>query len=300
MKKYISLLLSLIMILTLSVGCSSEKNDDKNDKSSFSQKLTVDYHYKNIGESTVSSYNKLCNAVLNYETSCKINLTDIDNISLLFYTSFPLYYLVDNLDKNADNTGIIISYKLSEQEHFEKIKQFNDAVEELRLECGHGKVSKDVFLLNVYSYIAQNFTIDVNTTTVAETAITKKGYSSSLSGLFEYLVLSEDIPACHVIKMKNNAPSSMLSCAMLNGNFYFFDVSQEISNTSGRGLKYFAMSSKRALSGKASLCYTDNTELETLDDETFYQLKDCVSFSLDGKTLKANMSDKSFKEFELS
>ncbi len=49
----------------------------------------------------------------------------------------------------------------------------------------------------------------------------KKGMNSTLSGLFEYLLLQNDIKASHLINLETNSIAKMISMAEFNGQKIF-------------------------------------------------------------------------------
>ena len=59
-----------------------------------------------LDESSIKAYEKLCNAVLNYKSEVKYNVSLSDDVNRLFYTSFPQYVLVDGIDFLNDNSGV--------------------------------------------------------------------------------------------------------------------------------------------------------------------------------------------------
>ena len=114
MKKAISLILSAAFVCSLFAACSDKSvNEDGNNKSSENNielKITIDAHYSSLDESSIKAYEKLCNAVLNYKSEVKYNVSLSDDVNRLFYTSFPQYVLVDGIDFLNDNSGVKITY----------------------------------------------------------------------------------------------------------------------------------------------------------------------------------------------
>lgn len=306
MKKTVSVLLCAVLLCCTAAGCTSSGDENTSTKdelqdSSIELKITIDSHYDSMDESAVNAYKKLCNAVLNYETEVKFNTGLTDSVNQLFYTSFPQYILVDGIDFLDDNSGVSITYANDEATHKKKLEQFNSAVSSIMNECGFNSVGKNEYLLNVYSYIAQNFTVDNSVTNVFETVIQKKGMSSSLSGLFEYLLLQSDIEASHLINLEQSSIAKMISLASFNGSTYYFDVAMETDENKGRGLEYFAMDTERAQSSAGDgFVYTDNTEPDYIEDDTYSALETCTSYELSGTKVSANVKgDKDF-EFDLN
>ena len=214
MKKAISLILSAAFVCSLFAACSDKSvNEDGNNKSSENNielKITTDAHYSSLDESSIKAYEKLCNAVLNYKSEVKYNVSLSDDVNRLFYTSFPQYVIVDGIDFLNDNSGVKITYANDKETQNAKLKEFNADISKIMNKCGYGKVGKDEYLLNVYSYIASNFKVDNSVTTVFDTVLQGKGMSSTLSGLFEYLLLQNDINASHLINVDSNSIAKMI------------------------------------------------------------------------------------------
>lgn len=302
MKKAISLILSAAFVCSLFAACSDKSvNEDGNNKPSENNielKITTDAHYSSLDESSIKAYEKLCNAVLNYESEVKYNVSLSDDVNRLFYTSFPQYVLVDGIDFLDDNSGVKITYANDNETQNAKLKEFNADVSKIMNKCGYGKVSKDEYLLNVYSYIATNFKVDNSVTTVFDTVLQGKGMSSTLSGLFEYLLLQNDINASHLINVDSNSIAKMISLADFKGQKYFFDVTSELEDNSGKALKYFAMDTKRAQTGSGFM-FTDNSSPDEIDDETFSKLSTSSSYEISGSKVIVDIKGNDDFEFNL-
>ncbi|MGN1123643.1 MAG: hypothetical protein ACI4RR_04810, partial [Eubacterium sp.] len=232
MKKTASLFLCLVLICTLFSACGEKKTDNENTSNTQSSdiqlKITVDSHYDDMDDSSVRAYEKLCKAVIGYETEVKFNTALTDNVNQLFYTCFPLYSLVEGISFLDDKSGVKISYVNDKDTHLAKIAEFQDAVSRIMTQCGYGKVTSNMYLLNLYTYIAKNVTVDDSVTSVMETILKKKGISSTISGMFEYLLLQAGIKASHVMNLNTDSIAKMMSMAEFNGEWYYFDPSAEI------------------------------------------------------------------------
>lgn len=291
MKKTICFIMCAALLCSAFVGCGNERESVSTDNEIKINdlKITADAHYSDMDESVMRIYEKLCTAVMNYEAEFKFNTAMTDDVNLLFYTSCPLYTLVEGMEYLDDNSGVSISYKYDEEEHTKKIDEFKEAVNEIMTECGYGSVGSNQYLLNLYTYISKTVTIDNSVTTVLDTVINKKGISASVSGMFEYLLLQADISASHIINNDSDSIARMLSMAEFNGCTYYFDPASEISETSGLGLMYFAMDSERAAaSGSGSFMFTDNTEPEDVSDDTYSKLEKCTSYTVEGSEVTAS------------
>lgn len=303
MKKSICIVMCAVLFCSVLAGCSSNNTDrdEDTDASVNDLKITVDAHYSDIDESAVRIYEKLCNAVIEHNSELKFNTAMIDDINQLFYTSFPLYALVDGMEFLDDKTGVSITYKYEEEEHAKKIDEFKAAVSSIMNECGYGEVSNSRYVLNLYTYISSNVTIDNSVTTVMDTVINKKGISASISGMFEYLLLQAGISACHIMNLDSNSIARMLSMAEFNGNVYYFDPASEISETKGKGLVYFAMNSERAtFSSSDEFVFTDNTKPDEITDDSYSKLKTCTSYTVEENKLIADCKSNGSLEVTLS
>lgn len=302
MKKAISLILSAAFLCSVFAACSDKSangnTDDTSSQSNIELKITVDAHYASLDESSIKAYEKLCNAVLNYESEVKYNVSLSDDVNRLFYTSFPQYVLVDGIDFLDDNSGVKITYANDKETQESKLKEFNTDVSKIMNKCGYGKVSKDEYLLNVYSYIARNFTVDNSVTTVFDTVLQGKGMSSTLSGLFEYLLLQNDIKASHLINVDTTSIAKMISLADFKGQKYFFDVTSELEDNSGKALKYFAMDTKRAQTGSGFM-FTDNSSPDEIDDDTYSKLSTSSSYKIENSKVTVDIKGADDFEFYL-
>lgn len=303
MKKAISVFLCATLICSLFAACSDNKNKVQEENSKNNEnielKITTDAHYASLDSSSLKAYEKLCNAVLNYESEVKFNTGLTDDVNQLFYTSFPQYVLVDGIDFLDDNSGVSITYANDRETQEAKLKEFNSAISSIMNACDYGKVSKNEYLFNVYTYITQNFSVDNSITTVFDTAIQKKGMNSTLSGLFEYLLLQADIKASHLMNIDSQSIAKMISMADFNGQKYFFDVTSEIEDNQGKALKYFAMDTARAQSSSQGFMFTDNTNADTIENSTYSKLGMSTSFTVESSKVKVSLRGNDTFEFNL-
>lgn len=293
MKKIISLFLALVLVAAAFSGCSkSEKQNEPETENTV--KITVDTHYSDFDESAVSAYEKLCNAVINGEEEVKFNTSLVDDVNQLYYTGFPLYALVDSLEFSSDNTGYIIKYKNSKEEHIALVKEFNDKILSIMDSCEYGKVSTNTYIFNVYTYITQNFTADSTVLTAYDALLQNKGYSSAINSLFEYLVLQGGGKASHAM---GNVGASIVSLVQFNGTWYYFDPYNEIVENQGKALKYFAMSDS---SMKTTYSYTDGEAVGETGDGSFNELRQSQSFTVDGSKVSVTCQDSTTFDFQLN
>lgn len=287
MKKYISLLLSIIVCLTVFAGCTKSGSDSE-------YVITMDSHYDYVNDTAVRSYEKLCNAVINGEEEVRFNTAHMDEINQLFYTCFPLYPLVESIDILENNTGVGIKYKNDMDKHKELVSQFNDKISDIMKECRYSKVSTDEYIFNVYVYITSNFKIDSSIFTTFDTVVEGKGYNASINSLFEYLVLRGGGKASHII---SSTGSNIMSMVNFAGKSYFFDPAKEIEINSGTALVYFAMDTSRAA---GVFLYTDNTDVEKIEDDSFSKLALSESYTVKKSTVTVQCSDESEFVFNLN
>ncbi|MDE6470973.1 MAG: hypothetical protein K2L19_08150 [Eubacterium sp.] len=158
MKKAISLLLSIILIMSAFTACTKgDSNDSDNNQTSSDigieqVKFTIDSHYENIDESAVRAYEKVCSAVINGEKEVKFNTSLLDDVHDLFYTSFPLFSLVESIQILPDSSGISLTYKNPDEEHKTIVSGFLNKINEIMAQCQYGKVSTDRYIL-IYIHI---------------------------------------------------------------------------------------------------------------------------------------------------
>ncbi|MGN0521616.1 MAG: hypothetical protein ACI4IQ_03145 [Eubacterium sp.] len=300
MKKSLSLILALFLICGLFSSCSSNQNEEETDTADTRELIiTTDYHYSDMDESAVRAYEKLVEAVLNYESEVKFNTALTDSVNQLFYTC-PFYALVDGISYTQDNTGVELKFKNDEQTHKQLINDFKEKINDIMVTCGYGTVNNNIYILNVYSYIAQNVNIDNTYTTVFDTVMYSKGVNSAISSMFEYLLLQASIPACHVMNLNNNGIAKLLSMVKFEGQWYYFDPASEIEKTSGKGLVYFAMDDSRAAvdSDSRQFVYTDQTPVDKIDDKAYSKLKDSQSYTLDGAKVTVQLKGQEDYSFE--
>lgn len=287
MKKAVSIILSMVLILGVFTACSgsSEQNDDAEEFN-----ITVDTHYAEVDESSVRAYEKLCRAVIAGETEVKFNTSLINDVNRLFYTCFPLYSLVEVINITEDSSGVTITYKNSTEEHLSLVSQFFDKVEEIKSACGYGEVGTDRYIFNLYTYFTENVQIDNSVLTSFDTVMQGRGYSSAICSAFEYLVLQGGGKASHIIN--SAGAQNAVSLVEFKGQWYYFNPALDIEKNQGKALTGFAMNSGRA--GTGEFYHTDETPAEEVTDDTFDSLKGSDSFEIDGNSVKVSCGGESF------
>lgn len=280
MKKIVSVLMSILLIAAVFAGCTNKENKtESSDNLQTNSYITVDSHYAFADESVKRAYEKLCTAVIAGEESVSFNTQMLDDISQLFYTSFPLNSLVSSVDLLPDRTGVSIAYKNDIDTHKQLVADFNGRVDEILDACSLNSVSKDRFVFNLYSYITKNFQIDTAVVSVYDVIMNARGAAASINSAFEYLVRCGSGEASHVIN--TNGAGAMISLVKFNSDFYYFDLGSEIEDNAGTALKYFAMNDKRTaayISGTFS--YTDQIQVGTVTDDSYDKLQTSASYTV--------------------
>ncbi len=286
MKKIISICISICLLICVFAGCSKD-NDDKQIKE---LPVVYDSHYANYDSSAVSAYENLCTAVMNGETEVKYNIRMLDSVNQLYYTSFPLNALVDSVDILPDSSGVEIKYKNDLETHLKLVQDFNDKVNEILEACNYSSVTSSRFVLNVYNYITQNFTIDNNVVNVYDTIMQGKGVKSAVNSAFEYLILYAGGKASHAVNM--DGASNMISLANFNNDWYYFDAASEIDANGGKALKYFAMNDQRVSSYvNGQFKYTDGVIIGTVTDNKYDKLENASSYEVKNDEISVVLSD---------
>lgn len=297
-KKLLSVFLSVLLVSAMFAGCSNEDKKETKDSPSFDSYITVDSHYAFADESVKRAYEKLCTAVIEGADTVNFNTQMLDDISQLFYTSFPLNSLVSSINLTSDRTGVSITYKNDADSHKQKVSDFYNKVNEILTACNLGGAGKDRFVFNVYSYITTHFQIDTSVVSVYDVIMNAKGAPASINSAFEYLVLCGGGEASHV--MNTTGASAMMSLVKLNSDFYYFDPGSEIVSNAGAALKFFAMNDKRVSAYIfGGFHYTDQTEVAAVDDDTYDNLAFSVSYTItdNGISVDTGNNDSIMLEF---
>ncbi len=242
MKKVISVILSLTVISLILCSCSA-KEDEAVD---VQLKYTYDSIYGNMDSSVIRAYETLCDAVVNGDTDAGINTGLLAQANQLFYTSFPLSDLVSDIQPNSDNSGVVIKYKNGSEIHSESVKAFTDKINGIVSECKKGTTNDLEYIVKAYNYVASNADIDSTNAshTLYSTIMSDKVNAFTYTSMFEYLLNQNDIEANHIIATKEDGSSGAVSGALINGQYYFFDVGAECNINSGKGINFFGMTSE--------------------------------------------------------
>lgn len=239
MKRIISIILSVTIISVALCSCSA-KDDTTAD---VQLKYTYDAVYGNMDSSVIRAYETLCDAVVKGDAEAGINTGLLSQVNQLFYTSFPLSDLVADIQVNSDNSGVVIKYKNGAEIHSESVTAFADKVNSIVSECKQGTVNNLEYIVKAYNYVTSNADIDSSNTTqtLYSTIMQGKGNAFTYTSMFEYLLNQNDIEANHIIATKEDGSSGTVSGAVINGEYYFFDIGAECNKNSGEGINFFGM-----------------------------------------------------------
>lgn len=286
MKRILAVIMSMIIVIGCFSGCSIKTEEVET--ISFDLENTYDSIYSDFDASTIRAYNDVCSAIINGEQDVRINLSMLEDIQQLLYTSFPLVYLVKDISHNDDNSGISLTYKNEIDEHKQLVSEFNKKIKSIENECGYSTASNSLYTLNVYQYVSSHIKISSNmSVSLFETVMNGEGSVFTYSNLFEYLLLQKGIKAFHVIASDAKGAGWALSSAEINNGIYYFDVASEYYANNGNNINYFAMNYKDVENeGLNSLHYTSQGKAFKSKDNEFKACRSCKKWSVDGSKLK--------------
>lgn len=290
MKKIISLV--LVLTLALLTLCSCSKEGGESDESSVQIKYTYDSAYSAYDASVIRAYEALCDAVVKGEEKAGFNIGLLTKVNQLFYTSFPLSALVTDIKELSDKSGVAITYANEQSVHLDKVKAFDDKINEIVSQCKNGTVSDMEYTVNVYNFVAKNAEIkDASSAdTVYSTIMNNTGNVFTYANMFEYLLQQNDIPAYHVIAQDMAGTGWGLSAGEIGGMLYYFDIGTEYYANSGEQLGYFGMTSEDVnREGLVSTQFTSGAAATDASDLKFEPCRSCKSWELkDGKLYVTN------------
>ena len=286
MRKTISILLCVCIISALFISC---KKDNAKNAETVYDNITYSYDSAySYDEATVRTYQELCEAVVKGEEEIRINEGMLDNALQLFYTSFPLSVLVDNIEPS--NGAYTIKYK-NKEEHNNNVYSFIQKLSDIKEKCNSD--NDTIYAINVYNYIASSIKISENTAiSCYETIMKGEGTSFSYSNMFEYLLQQKGIKACHILCEDMGGNSKAISAAELEGELYYFDLFGEYYDNSGKLLKYFGMTTDDAQNfGLQSFIYTNQSTAADSSDLRFQACRNCTEWRIDGQKLLITRND---------
>jgi hypothetical protein len=299
MKKIICVLMSVLFITAAFCGCSSKGSGVNND---YNLKYTYDSAYSYYDSSIINAYEQVCDAVVNGVEEVRINTGMIDDVKQLIYTSFPLYSLIDDIQINSDNSGIVIKYTQDTDAHLKSVKAFCDRIDEIQTACNNGSVSDSEYVVNVYNYVASNIKETSQQSVTSYDAIMNgEGTSYTYSNMFEYILQQSDIPAYHIITIDSTEGSRGLSAAVINDNTYYFDVMSEYKANGGSKLVYFAMTTDDVnTQGATSLILSNQETAPDASDLSFDVCRECKSWEIKDSNLLVTKNDDTVVEIALT
>lgn len=290
MKKFIRITLYITLISLLLCSCSAKETETQKAE----LKYTYDSVYSSMDSSVIRAYETLCGAVVDGDAQAGINTGMLAQASQLFYTSFPLSDLVSDIQINSDNSGVDIKYKNADDEHAEKVKAFTDKVSYIVNECKKDTVNNLEYIVKVYNYITSHAVLDSSniSNTLYSTIIQDTGNVFTYTCMFEYLLNQNGIEANHIIAAKEDGSSYAVSGAVINGEYYLFDLGRECNRNSGKGINFFGMSADDFEKlGYTKLVCTNGSVPPEASDLKFDPCRKSTSWELNDGVLLVTMAD---------
>lgn len=305
MKKFISIILSVVLIGCCFVGCSdNQEQSNQSDAQSSTPTLqfTFDTFYDVYDESTVHYYEQMCQAIIDRESQLRFNQSIYEQVSQLLFTSFPLVDLIEKVDINYDMSGITVTYKYDEAQHNQIVTDFASKMEQIKTDCKYGEVSTNEYILNVYKYVASNIVISQNSAiTLYETITTGQGTSFTYSRMFEYILQQSGVKTSHVIAFDEIDATWGLSIVYMDNSYFYCDPTKEYKDNGGTKLKFFGMTTADANAcGLSGFRFSDSTEIVTeFIDTRFAACRVCESYSVADEILYITDAQSNVSEIEL-
>lgn len=279
MKKILSLLICIVFISGVFSSC---KSNEKEASSTIYDLITYTYDSAySFDDATIRAYKDLCDAVVNGKSEVRMNAGMLDNVLQLYYTSFPLNFIVESIEP----TESVFTIKYKSDNHSEDVRNFIEKKYDIRTHCNNENDA--VFAIKLYSYIASSIKPSSKSEiSCYETLLTGEGTSFSYSNLFEYILQQRGIKAYHILCEGKNGESRAISAAVLGEKMYYFDLFSEYEDNSGELLKYFGMTTKEAESnGIRNMIYTNRLPAEKAYDGKYKALRKCTSWNVDDNML---------------
>lgn len=296
MKKLISVLLAAVLICAAFSGCSAGSAKS----AGFSLKTVYDSHYSDADPQAVEVYESLCGAVLNGEGSIAVNNPYYDEASRLFYVSFPLSALVQDIILNSDGSLRII-YTESTSRHLELVKEFTDKVYSVLTDCGYPDAPQNEILLNIYSYISENVEQNLEYSSAYDALVSGCGSSSAYEAAFRYLIQQAGMEASRVYGVSHDGAHFMTQAAV-DGEIYYFDPGAENLYSAGKGLSYFGMGviGLQQMGLGSEVSYSDDEPIEfEANSGRFDSLFQTVSYSYSDGVILASKNSGEIVEIAL-
>lgn len=286
MKKIVSVLLCVLLCACTFSGCKKQVEIRE-------MKASYDARLSDYSQESKNAYLSLFNAVMNAEESAEVGEEEFNEATTMFYTSFPLSDLVESIKQNSDSKSVRIRYKNSSKEHKRLVDKFKEEASVILEECKAGVVSDNEFILNLYSYLAQNVEIDYSYSTAFDAIVEKKGSASAFEAAFNFLLQQQGIPAARVYAKGYDA-THFLTELEINGERYYFDPYGEKVYSQGNGLSYFGMTymglQKNGI--ECDLTFADkSTAVPEQNSDMFAELFQTKSYEYSNGVISATHSD---------
>ena len=285
MKKIIAVLTVLCIAVAVFSACGKDKKSDAQNNSVL---YTYDSAYS-FEDASIRAYSELCEAVVKGDSEVRMNMGFIDDVLQLYYTSFPLKFIVESLNPSAEGV-LSIKYK-DEEKH---INQANDFISKIASIKEEAEDESDIaYAVKLYSYIALSVKPSANSSvTCYETVMTGEGTSFSYANMFEYLMQQKGIKAYHILCETDSGESKAISAAELGGELYYFDLYSEYEDNGGKLLKFFGMTSEDVKnSGIKSTIYTNKQTAADASDLIFEACRECKSWEIKKNNLLITKND---------
>lgn len=277
-KRIIAALLCLLLLAATFAACA--RQDDAKPAADPIKFDTVDGAYSSYDTSTVSAYSDLCKAVYNAESEVRFNTGMFNDVIQLFYTSYPLSFLVKDITKMQDGSGVNIVYNKTQDEIITISKDFSDKVQSILTECRAGKINTRAFIINAYNYTATHISnSDKDGLNVYAAIMNGEGDSFTASGMFEYLLRQGGVNSSHIIARDSAGASWGVSIAQIDGENFLFDPMTEIIANKGTQLCYFGMTNEDAKAeGLKEFYYTNQAKAPVCDNPFFDLCRQCKAW----------------------
>lgn len=300
MKKLISLIMCAVLTACIFAGCSKKEAENEPEKKDISIAYIADAHNSSVNQSVFRAFEQLCDAVVNGKEQALFNISLLGDVNRLFYSDFPLSYLVNKLEINSDNSGVKIIYEKELQEHLKAVEEFKIKVNQILDDCGCGKVSNNVFVLNLYSYLTKNTKLSSQCNYTYDVIVNSIGYSFSIAGAFTYLLNQAGIKASAVNSTNENGICFMTETEFQGGTYIFIPY-LEAKENSGNALCYFALDYTELVNlGFNDVKYTDSSGVAFDDyEQTYNDLRDSVAYILEGSNLSVTKNNGEIVQFAL-
>ena len=286
MKKFLSVVLSILLIAGCFSACVSGKSvKEEEKKPEYELAFVCDYAYNEDKNNAFAGYEALCRAVINGEDGARLNTDLIDSVRNLFFTSFPLNALVEDVSVKEDGSGVAIKYKNEKEAHLKAVADFTAKIKEITTACASD--NKNIYAINVYHYITSNIKESKDmTVTCYDTVMKGEGTSFSYGQLLAYLLMLGGIEASFITALDASNTGWGLCQVKLMDKYFYLDPMTEYFDNGGTVLRYFGMTdSDLKKEGLKEPTHTTNKACADTSDLYFDILRICKSYELQGTDL---------------